>query len=271
MILFPNAKINLGLNIVAKRADGYHDIETIFYPINIEDALEVIASNNKKDTLQISGIQVDGDPDKNLVIKALHLIRNEYEVPPVDIYLHKAIPFGAGLGGGSADAATMIKLLNQLFSLQIPEEKMLYLSAKIGADCPFFIKNRPVFATGTGNIFSETELSLQGKYLVLIKPNIHVSTPLAYSMVTPRKPIKSLTEICRQPIETWQKEMINDFEATVFNSFPEIAKIKQSLLDSGAVYAAMSGSGSSVFGIFNNEPISTPENKEHFTWKGQML
>ncbi len=270
MILFPNAKINLGLNIVAKRADGYHDIETLFYPIDLEDALEVVPSDTEADSLHISGIQVDGDPNNNLVMKALRLIRSIHPVPPVSVYLHKAIPFGAGLGGGSADAATMILLLNQLFDLQMNEQEMLKISAQIGADCPFFIKNKPVFATGTGNEFTETALSLSGKFLVLIKPDIHVSTPLAYSRVIPQKPAKSLTEICKQPIETWQKEMINDFESTVFPLFPEIKKIKESLINSGATYAAMSGSGSSVFGIFDDEPKSLPAYNEYYIWKGLL-
>ncbi len=268
MIKFPNAKINLGLNIVAKRPDGYHNIETIFYPIGIKDALEVVPSKSNKDSLHISGIRVDGPPEKNLVMKALHLVKENNNLPVVEVYLHKQIPFGAGLGGGSADAAIMLLLLNERFELNIPDEKLLSMASSLGADCAFFIKNKPVLATGIGNVFQEIGLSLKGYSLVLVKPDIHVSTPEAYSMVKPTPPEIPLTEVIKRPLTEWQHLMVNDFEQSVFARFPAINDIKQKLISAGAVYAAMSGSGSSVFGIFKELPQSLPGFDNCYIWKG---
>ncbi|MFZ4456398.1 MAG: 4-(cytidine 5'-diphospho)-2-C-methyl-D-erythritol kinase [Bacteroidales bacterium] len=258
MIRFPNAKINLGLNIVSKRPDGYHNLETIFYPIGIKDALEVVVSSGHEDTFTNSGIAIDGPSDKNLVMKVLKLMREFADFPFVDIYLHKVIPFGAGLGGGSADAAAMLLLLDDLFSLNLGEEKLLELASRLGADCAFFIKDRPVFATGIGNIFQEIDFSLSGNWLVLVKPPIHVSTPDAYAMVKPQLPYLNLTEIVQDPITEWQNLMMNDFEKSVFAKFPAIDAVKQTLIKQGARYASMSGSGSSVFGLFEQKPQLSP-------------
>ena len=263
MITFPNAKINLGLNIVEKRPDGYHNLETIFYPINLQDALEVTRreNNDKEYTLHISGSPLEGEPEDNLVVKAYKLLKKDYpELLPVDIHMYKHIPAGAGLGGGSSDAACIIKLLNDKFSLGLSTERMEEYAAKLGADCAFFIRNKPVFATGIGNLFEPVELSLKGYHIILIKPDIFVSTRDAFAEIKPVRPAVSLKEVVKQPIETWKSSMKNDFEDSVFKKFPEIAAIKDELYDLGAVYAAMSGSGSSVYGIFK-APIENVEDK----------
>jgi 4-diphosphocytidyl-2-C-methyl-D-erythritol kinase len=252
MICFPNAKINLGLNIVAKRPDGYHDIETVFYPIPLCDALEIVPAKTGQTTFVQTGILVDGKPENNLVIKALHLLKKDFDIPEADIYLRKHIPFGAGLGGGSADAACMLKLLNDFAGLHLSTTQLEEYAAQIGADCPFFIQNQAVFAEGTGNIFSPVTVSLKGYYLVLIKPDISVSTKEAYFLVKPQQPVFPLIKTIQLPVNEWKEKLVNDFESSVFALYPEIAAIKQKLYDQGAVYASMSGSGSSVYGIFEN-------------------
>ena len=255
MITYPNAKINLGLNIVEKRPDGYHNLETIFYPINLQDALEVTKLDDEKEySLTLSGTPIEGETDDNLVVKAYRLLKADYpDMAPVNIHMFKHIPTGAGLGGGSSDAAFMIKLLNEKFHLNISVEKMEEYASRLGADCAFFIKNQPVFASGIGNIFEPVQLSLKGYYLVLVKPDIFVSTKEAYALVKPHKPTVSLKDIVRMPVETWRATMKNDFEESVFARYPEIAAIKDKLYDMGAIYASMSGSGSSVFGIFREQ------------------
>ena len=268
MICFPNAKINLGLNVVSKRPDGYHNIETVFYPIPVKDALEIV--NAEKLSFTQTGIQVDAPMEKNLVIKALNLLKTHYEVPPLEIHLLKAIPFGAGLGGGSADAAFMLKLLNVFCKLNIQNDELEKIAATIGADCPFFIRNIPVFATGTGNIFEPIELSLKGYHLCLIKPDVAVSTPEAYSLVTPAAPVLSLKEVVNRPVSEWKKLMINDFEQSVFTKHPVIGQIKEALYKAGAVYASMSGSGSSVFGLFEAPTQLKNQFSDSFVWEGQL-
>ena len=255
MITYPNAKINLGLNIVEKRPDGYHNLETVFYPINLQDALEVnLREGEEEFSLKVSGVSIEGKPEDNLVVKAYRLLKKDYpHIPAIDIHMYKHIPTGAGLGGGSADAAFMIKLLNEKFKLNLSIEKMEEYAAILGADCAFFIQNKPVFATGIGNIFEPIQLSLKGYYLVLVKPDIFVSTKDAFAHITPKEPTQSLKEIIRMPVETWRATMKNDFEESVFQKFPEIAAIKDKLYDLGAIYASMSGSGSSVFGIFREQ------------------
>lgn len=252
MITYPNAKINLGLNIVEKRPDGYHNLETVFYPINLQDALEVTKLEGEEEyNLKVSGVTIEGEPDNNLVVKAYKLLKKDFpDMGPINIHMYKHIPTGAGLGGGSADAAFMLKLLNEKFKLNLSNEKLEEYAATLGADCAFFIQNKPVFATGIGNIFEEIKLSLKGYYIVLVKPDIFVSTKDAFANISPIKPSQSLKEIIHMPIETWRATMKNDFEESVFRKFPEIAAIKDKLYDMGAVYASMSGSGSSVFGIF---------------------
>lgn len=254
MICFPNAKVNLGLNIVSKREDGYHNLETIFYPLMIKDALEIIVKEELIHDIFIqSGISVDGGAEHNLVMRALRLMRGSYDFPFVEVHLLKAIPFGAGLGGGSADASFMLKLLNDTFSLGATNKDLAILAVQLGADCPFFIYNQPVFASGIGEQFEKIVLSLDNYSFVLIKPDIHVSTKDAFALIRPSRPEMSLKNIIFRPIGEWKYLMKNDFEESVFAKYPVIGTIKQQLYDMGAIYASMSGSGSSVFGIFDNE------------------
>ncbi|MCD7976297.1 MAG: 4-(cytidine 5'-diphospho)-2-C-methyl-D-erythritol kinase [Tannerellaceae bacterium] len=268
MICFPNAKINLGLNVVSKRPDGYHNIETVFYPIPVRDALEIVPA--EQTTFHQTGLSITGDPEQNLVMKALFRLQEKYGIPALEIHLLKTIPFGAGLGGGSADAAFMLKLVNDFCRLDISIKELEEVAATIGADCPFFIQNKPVFASGTGNIFEPVSLSLKNYHLVLVKPDIAVSTPKAYSMIKPAPAAVSLKEIIRTPVNQWKDSMINDFEEVVFSQHPEIRKIKEDLYAAGAIYAAMSGSGSSVFGLFEN-PVSLKELFcEHYVWEGAL-
>lgn len=256
MIVYPNAKINIGLNVVEKRPDGYHNLETVFYPIKLQDALEIktIESNVPSCgySLKVSGTLLDGSPDDNLVVKAYKLLKKEFDLPPVNMYLYKHIPTGAGLGGGSSDAAYALKVLNEKYSLSLSDERLEAYAAEIGADCAFFIKNNPVFATGIGNIFSDIKLNLTGMTLVLVKPDIFVSTRDAYSNINPSAPKVSLKDLLSEPVTSWKDTVFNDFEKSVFPKYPEIAAIKDKLYDMGAVYASMSGSGSSVYGIFEN-------------------
>ena len=271
MILYPNAKINIGLNITEKRPDGYHNIETVFYPIGLCDTLQVEHSETCSDySFSASGILIDAGSEDNLIIRAYRLLQSEHDVPPLDISLEKYIPFGAGLGGGSSDAAFMLKAINELFELNISNKKLEKIAVELGADCPFFIKNKPVFATGIGNEFTSIRLSLKNYFLLLVKPDIHVSTPEAYSLILPHQPEKSLFELIRQPIHQWKNTIKNDFEQPVFARYPEIGNIKQSLYDLGAVYASMSGSGSSVFGLFEKQPEYTSVFDDYFVTGGQL-
>lgn len=257
MITFPNAKINLGLNITEKRPDGYHNLETIFYPIPLEDALEACPRKEGPGcySLSQSGLSIEGDAENNLVVKAYKLLDETYHLPPVDIYLHKHIPSGAGLGGGSADAAFMLKLLNRMYRLNLTDDQLEAYAARLGADCAFFVRNQPTYAEGIGNIFSPVELSLAGWQLLLVKPNIFVSTRDAFARIRPRHPERNLRDLINQPVESWKDSIINDFEESVFPQFPAIGAIKTELYHLGAVYASMSGSGSSVYGLFAPDAV----------------
>lgn len=256
MIVYPNAKINIGLNVVEKRPDGYHNLETVFYPINLQDAIEIKEIEDDVPAcgyrLKVTGSVLDGSPEDNLVVRALKLLKQDFDLPPVSIVLYKHIPTGAGLGGGSSDAALTIKTLNQRFNLGLTDKQMEDYCTQLGADCPFFIKNQPVFATGIGNVFHPIEMNLKYKQMVLVKPDIFVSTKDAYAKVKVQHPEKQLPELLSQPIETWKDTVVNDFEMSVFSKYPEIAAIKDKMYDLGAIYASMSGSGSSVFGIFDD-------------------
>ena len=264
MIVYPNAKINIGLNVVEKRPDGYHNLETVFYPIGLQDILEIQEIDTDVPAcgyrLKVTGTVLDGSPEDNLVVRALKLLKRDFDLPPVSIGLYKHIPTGAGLGGGSADAAFTVKTLNERFKLELTIEQMENYCSQLGADCPFFIQNKPVFATGIGNVFHPVELNLKYKQLVLVKPDIFVSTKDAYAKVKVQHPKKQLPELLAQPIETWKDTVVNDFEASVFSKYPEIAAIKDQMYDLGAVYASMSGSGSSVFGIFE-DPVENIDEK----------
>lgn len=274
MITFPNAKINLGLNITEKRPDGYHNLETIFYPIPVEDALEihVLSEGNEKYRLHQAGLEIAGEVDSNLVVKAYKLLDEQFNLPPVDIHLFKHIPSGAGLGGGSADAAFMLKLLNEKFNLGLGNEVLEEYAARLGADCAFFIQNEPTYAEGIGNIFSPVSLSLKQYQLWLVKPDVFVSTRDAFSQISPRYPEKSLKEIIQMPVEEWKKYMKNDFEESVFPQFPAIGEIKEEMYRQGAIYASMSGSGSSVYGLFATDAV-LPDidfGEKAFTYKGKL-
>ena len=252
MIAFPNIKINLGLSITEKRPDGYHNLETVFYPVALEDALEIRTSSEteKKITLHQYGMEIAGNPEDNLVAKAYSLLDKEFHLPPVEIHLYKHIPSGAGLGGGSSDAAFMLKLLNDHFQLELSEEQLEVYAATLGADCAFFIKNKPTYAEGIGNLFSPIELSLSGYQIMIVKPNVFVSTREAFSNIHPHRPEYPVKEAILRPVAEWKDILINDFEASVFPQHPVIGEIKEELYHQGAIYASMSGSGSSVFGLF---------------------
>ncbi|MDR0812092.1 MAG: 4-(cytidine 5'-diphospho)-2-C-methyl-D-erythritol kinase [Paludibacter sp.] len=271
---FPNAKINIGLNIIERRADGYHNIETVFYPACLHDVLEISPSLQggvTEDYLFFqNGIPATDDTENNLIIKALRLLKEDFAIPPVEIAIEKNIPTGAGLGGGSADAAFTLKMLNEIFNLRLTNNQLESYAARLGADCPVFIRNKPIFATGTGNIFSPVNISLKEYYLLLVKPNIYVSTPAAYAQVTPCKPEKSISELLKNPIESWKTLIFNDFEKSVFRQFPVIDKIKTQIYELGAVYASMSGSGSAVYGIFAYPP-PLPDFQDCFVWKGKFF
>ncbi len=267
MILFPCAKINLGLNVVERRADGYHNLETVFFPVAITDALEVFEMSPQypADTacsLKVTGTAELCDEQQNLVVKAYNILAEDYELPRVYAHLHKRIPSQAGMGGGSSDAAYMIRLLNEQFSLGLTVGRQRQYAARLGADCAFFITAdtdapQPLYATGVGDIlepFAEPWRALHGKWLLLVKPDVAVSTKEAYAGVVPRYPKKNCRDILLQPIETWREELVNDFEESIFRKLPVLAQIKEVMYNCGAVYAAMSGSGSTIFGIFNNEP-----------------
>lgn len=252
MITFPNIKINLGLSITEKRPDGYHNLETIFYPVALEDALEIRTNPEaqQKFTLHQHGMEIAGNPENNLVVKAYLLLDKEFHLPPVEIHLYKHIPSGAGLGGGSSDAAFMLKLLNEHYNLQLSDNQLEDYAATLGADCAFFIKNTPTYAEGIGNIFSPIELSLKGYRIMIVKPDVFVSTREAFANIRPHRPEYPVREVIRRPVAEWKDTLINDFEASVFPQYPVIGEIKEELYHQGAIYASMSGSGSSVFGLF---------------------
>ncbi|MFN5183231.1 MAG: 4-(cytidine 5'-diphospho)-2-C-methyl-D-erythritol kinase [Bacteroidota bacterium] len=258
MISFPNAKINLGLKVVNKRLDGYHDIETIFLPLSWRDALEIIEDTESKGKNKVnfssSGLVINGHSNNNLVIKAYSLIDSDFDLPPVKIHLHKCIPMGAGLGGGSSNAAFTIKLLNDLFTINLDVERMKNYASKLGSDCAFFIEGKPVFASGKGDIFENITINENEKHILTIWPGIHSNTADAYSGINPSKPKYHLKDVISSGIINWQNHLENDFEKTIFNKYPLLSEIKNSLYEKGAIYSSMSGSGSAVFGIFDEEP-----------------
>lgn len=252
MKITANAKINIGLNVVSKRPDGYHNLETIFYPVDMCDIIEIEENHHDSETHLINtGIAVDSNPQDNLIIKAYNLLKLDFDIPAVNITLDKRVPFGAGLGGGSSDAANTLKALNQMFSLGLTDSQLEDYAVRLGADCPFFIKNKPVFATGIGNEFTPIDLDLSAYKIEIIKPNVSVSTAMAYKGVTPKPSTFNLLNLTKLPIEEWRSVVKNDFEASVFPQFPEIEALKQDFYNRGALYASMSGSGSAVFGVFS--------------------
>lgn len=272
MIAFPNAKINIGLNVVAERPDGYHDIETVFYPVNVQDALEINVKRALKPSrpllhkmiekgvyyedefcsLTLKGNFLPGNPADNLVVRAYRMMLEDFDLPPIDIMLYKHIPSGAGLGGGSSDCANMIMLLNKRFGLRMTDANMERYAARLGADCAFFVRNTPVVASGIGNVMSQLDLSLKGWRVLIVKPDVGVSTKEAYSMVVPERPSISLDALLQRPVTEWRDTVSNDFEKSIFSLHPEIAAVKETMYEAGAVYASMSGSGSAVYGLFRN-------------------
>lgn len=256
MVQFANAKINIGLQVLSRREDGYHHLETVFYPIPLYDIVEVVPAERLE--FFPSGLAIPGNPADNLCLKAYRLLADEFDLPPVAIHLHKTIPMGAGLGGGSSDATAVLKALNLLFSLQLDDFALESYAAKLGADCAFFVRNRPVFATGIGTEFKEINLNLSGYSLLLLKPDLHISTAEAYAGVIPNAVGRGLEAAIRQPPFTWKDHISNDFEQVIFQKYPELDRLKALLYDLGADYAAMSGSGSTIYGLFR-EGISLDE------------
>ncbi|NPD92823.1 4-(cytidine 5'-diphospho)-2-C-methyl-D-erythritol kinase [Xylanibacter muris] len=271
MINFPIAKINLGLNITGKRDDGYHNLETVFYPVPIKDALEIHPMDDAFPSaydcdLKVTNIPIEGDEQKNLVVRAYRLLAETYSLPRIHAHLYKGIPTQAGMGGGSSDCAYMIRLLNESFCLGMSEDEMICHAAKLGADCPFFILSRPAYAEGIGEQLYPIDLDLVGWHIGVVRPDIPVSTKEAFSLVKPCPPACNCRDIVAQPVETWRDKLVNDFEKSVFALHPEIGLIKERLYSLGAIYAAMSGSGSSVFGLFRDSIELKEEFPDMFTF-----
>jgi len=270
MILFPNAKINIGLNIIEKRNDGFHEIETVMFPISLTDVLEISKSRGnlkEKIELSITGIKVDGDINENLICKAYRLLDEEFDLSPVHVHLHKSIPIGAGLGGGSADAAYMLKGLNEMFELDLSTDRLEHFAARLGSDCSFFIQNKPAYATGRGELLKPFNVDLDGLYILVVIPNEGISTKEAYNQVVPKKPEHQLTESLDLSVESWKTFVKNDFEASVFKQKSKIKELKDQLISAGAIYASLSGSGSAVYGIFREKPeIKELLQSDYFTW-----
>ncbi len=264
MIAFPQAKINLGLNIVERRTDGYHNLETVFFPVPFYDALEVTDMHPDFPSaydcdLKVTGISVEGDEQSNLVVKAYNMLKAEFpQIGRVHAHLHKAIPTQAGMGGGSSDCAAMLKILNDRFQLGLDETQLIDRASRLGADCPFFVIGQPAYAEGIGEKLTPISLNLDGWYLAVVRPNVPVSTKEAFALVTPEKPRHNCRDIVELPVERWRELLYNDFEQSVFAQHAEIASVKQKLYDMGAVYSAMSGSGSAVFALFR-QPVSVDD------------
>ncbi|MFC2115185.1 4-(cytidine 5'-diphospho)-2-C-methyl-D-erythritol kinase [Bacteroidota bacterium] len=262
MIVFPNAKINIGLNILRKRPDGYHDIESVFYPVQLRDILEILPLtpdlNDKKSHIYVSGTETIAS-EENLCVKAVQLFREKQGIPDVRLHLHKKIPIGGGLGGGSSDASFTLLALNEMFGCELKDNILKKYSAELGSDCPFFIGNRPSLVSGRGDILEDIPLNLGGYHLVLVFPGLFVDTSIAYQMIHPSEDGIPLRDVLQLGIEKWKDRIINRFEEAVFSKYPEIGKIKEGLYSSGAVYASMSGSGSAVYGIFHSSPRLTDD------------
>jgi 4-diphosphocytidyl-2-C-methyl-D-erythritol kinase len=262
MIQFPNCKINLGLSILAKRADGYHELETVFYPIAVSDALEILPSNNL--ALTQTGIAVPGDPAQNLCLKAYHLLKKDFpQLPPVQMHLQKNIPMGAGLGGGSSDGTSALLILNQQFSMGLNDSQLIQYASQLGSDCPFFVFNKACHATGRGEVLAPIGLDLSNYQFLLVHPGIHISTAWAFQQLNPHTKSESIRSIIEKPISEWKALLINDFEAPVFKAEPTLSEIKSKLYQLGAIYASMSGSGSSLFGIFPKGHFDQAPSIEH--------
>ena len=253
MIGFPHGKINLGLSVVSKRTDGFHNLETVFYPLHLRDIVEIIPGPSP--SLILSGLPLAGNPNDNLVMQAFNLLKEHYPVGPLEIHLHKSIPSGGGLGGGSSDAACMMKLLNGFFKLEIPDIKMASFALKLGSDCPFFLQSSPCYARGRGEILEPIVLDLSGYSILLVYPEVQISTAWAFSQIHPEPATVDIRELVSDPVEDWKNQLRNDFEIPVFRQYPQLQKIKIQLYARGALYASMTGSGSSLYGIFRKGQI----------------
>lgn len=268
MISFPNAKVNLGLIVAGKRKDGFHDIETVYYPVAFCDALEIIPSKCQEHSFHYSGLKIPGS-GKNICEQAVELLSENYDFPAIEMHLHKHIPMGAGLGGGSADAAFCLQMMSELFDLAIPHNQLMQMAAELGSDCPFFIRNEAVYASGRGNVFSETKLDLKGYHIRIVKPDISVSTAEAYRNIKAGKKKYELQELIENTAPSqWKGVLVNDFEDYVFGRFPEIRKIKEQLYEEGAVYASMSGSGTALYALFREAPAHCSKLEKYFVWDG---
>jgi 4-diphosphocytidyl-2-C-methyl-D-erythritol kinase len=268
MVSFPPCKINLGLNVIRKRQDGYHTIETCFYPVPWTDILEIIPSDQL--VFSSTGIAIQGLPEDNLCMKAYSLLKAVYNIPAVSIHLHKIIPMGAGLGGGSSDGAYALQMLNTIFKLQLSLDELKGFALRLGSDCAFFIDEKPMLGKGRGEDLTPVAFTLKHKFLVIVKPDVSVSTAQAYAGVVPLEPVTSISEIIKRPIEEWKGVLENDFEVSVFSAFPQIGGLKKKMISLGASYAAMSGSGSSVYGIFEKSfPLPAEFTSLHH-WSGVL-
>jgi len=271
MICFPNAKINLGLRVLRKREDGYHDIETIMYPIGLSDALEIVPAADGVFGFSATGIIVEGDAEDNLCVKAFRLMQLKFGLPEVKIHLHKVIPTGAGLGGGSSDAAFALKLLRRIFSIKNCNDDLRQMAAQLGSDCSFFVENIPALAKGRGEDLMKLSINLKGFHLLLVKPEIEVSTPWAYSKIIPSGISLPVANELSSDVKQWQSLLCNDFEPVVMDDYPRIRQIRNIMLDVGAVYSAMSGSGSAVFGLFSDQPETRGDDfKNMFVWTQEL-
>lgn len=271
MIQYTNCKINIGLHILSRRDDGYHDIETLFYPVRfMNDAVEVLFSDDESDHVYVTGLAIDEPMEKNLCYKAVQLLRQKYTFPPVSVHLHKIVPMGAGLGGGSADATATLVLINRLFELGITNQQLLRYSARLGSDCAFFVSSTPQLGEGRGEVLSPVNVDLTGKYLMIVKPDIHVSTAEAYQRVKPNSQRISLSKLAELPLEEWKDVVVNDFEESIFKTYPQIAILKEQLYQHGAVYAQMSGSGAACYGIFDRQPEKIEVPKEWDVFVGEL-
>ena len=268
MLDFPNAKINLGLQIIEKRPDGFHNLESCFYPVQWCDALEILPA--VENTFTMSGLPVPGNPDTNLCLKAYKLLEKEHNLPPVHMHLHKVIPMGAGLGGGSADAAFVLRILNKLFELNLSVDVLQNYARQLGSDCAFFVENKPVIAVERGDVFNPASIDLSGYSCVIVYPGIHITTAEAYGGVTPEKPAQTIDTILKQDMKLWKELLVNDFEKSLFPKYPELANLKANLYEAGAVYASMTGSGSAVYGIFRGDAPDLIFPKHYLLWKGLL-
>ena len=269
MVAFPPVKINLGLNIIAKRADNFHDIESVFYPVGWTDVIEVITTENQEFNLKITGLPIPGNPAKNLIFKGYQLLKNDYEIPGLSFHLHKILPMGAGLGGGSSDGAYALKLINEVAQLGISAEKLHEYALQLGSDCPFFLTEKAAFVKGRGEILEPISIDLSGWYIHIVMPPISISTAEAYSWITPSQPQKSIREIISLPPEQWKEHLKNDFEKHAIQHHPVIGEIKNKMYDLGATYVSMSGSGAAVYGLFKQKPISF-QTEGMQVWEGRL-